>query len=144
MPVINFRINKVNAEKNELDSRDIDNVDVSSNFSILSIGRKKDKDIGEYLRVNFKFFVSYTPNLGEIKMDGFLWYSDKNIDKIATEKNGKMEIKPEVVEEISTAILRDSLLEALDMSRKLRLPIPVKLPKVTVKSKKELVFPKAT
>ncbi len=142
MPVINFRISKINAEKNEMESRDIENVDVSSNFSITNMGKKKDKDVGEYLRVNFNFSVSYAPNLGEIKMDGFLWYSDKNIDKIAVEKDGKIEVKPEVVEELSTAILRDSLIEAIDVSRKLRLPVPVKLPKVTVKSKKELVFPK--
>jgi hypothetical protein len=37
-------------------------------------------------------------------------------------------------------ILRDCLLEAIDITRKLRLPLPISLPKVDVKSK-EVNFP---
>ena len=58
-----------------------------------------------------------------------------------TEKEGKITLDPEAGQEISTAILRDSLLEALDITRKLRLPAPLSLPKVNVKGK-EVTFPK--
>jgi len=141
MSIVNFRIKKMSAERSELDATELGNVDVNSNFLIVSMTKKKDPTVGDYLQVNFKFNVYYTPNLGRIDMEGLLWYSDKDLDKAVTEASGKIEIQPEPLKEISTTILRDSLLEAIDVARKLRLPIPINLPKVNVP--KEAKFPKA-
>lgn len=142
MAVVNFRVKKISGEKSETEKKEINNVNVSSNFFILSVGKKKDDMIGDYLQVNFSFNVRYTPDIGKIDMEGYLWYTSENLDGIITEKAGKMELKPEPLKEISNAILRDSLLEATDITRKLKLPVPLNLPKVNVKPK-EFKFPKA-
>ena len=139
MTVTNFRITKIRAEKNESAAKDAENVSVSSNFMIMSMAKKKSKETGEYLQVNFHFNIGYKPALGAIDMEGYLWFTDKKLDEVATEKGGKMHVEQEAMKEISTMILRDSLLEAIDMSKKLKLPIPVSLPKVNVKSK-EVAF----
>lgn len=140
MSIVNFRVKKLSGERIEMEAKD--NVDVSSNFLILSMKKEKDKRIGDYLLVNFRFNVRYKPELGNIDLDGYLWYTDPNLKKMVTEKKGKVELQSDALKEISTAILRDSILEAVDIARKLRLPVPVNLPKITVKPK-EVRFPKA-
>ncbi len=143
MPIANYRIKKVIGERKDLDTKEMTNVDVSSNFTILSVDKKTDSDIGDYLHVNFHFAVTYKPDLGKVEMDGLLWYTDKNLDKIAWEKNGRMEIQADALKDISSTILRDTLLEAVDITRKLKLPVPLAMPKVTVKPN-EVSFPKAS
>jgi hypothetical protein len=143
MTVMNFRITKIQAEKNEKAPKELENVSVSSNFLILSMSKKKDKEYGEYLHVNFHFNIGYKPALGAIDMDGYIWFTDKKLNEVAVEKNGKMQVENEAMKEISTMILRDCLLEAIDLTRKLRLPLPITLPKVNVKSN-EVNFPLAS
>lgn len=141
MPIVNYRIKKVTGERSDLDAKDIKNVDVSSNFTILSVDKRKDEDIGDYLLVNFHFSVTYKPDLGKVDMDGYLWYTDKNIDKTAVEKDNRIEVQAEALKEISSTILKDTLLEALDITRKLRLPVPLNMPRVNVKPS-EVSFPR--
>jgi hypothetical protein len=140
MPVTNFRITKIHAEKNEYAAKDVDNVNVSSNFLILTMSKKKDREYGDYLQVKFRFNIGYKPALGGVDMDGYLWFTDKKLDQVAVEKEGKMHVENEAMKEISTMILRDCLLEAVDITRKLKLPLPINLPKVDVKPK-EVNFP---
>jgi hypothetical protein len=140
MPVTNFRITKIQAEKNEKAPKEVDNVSVSSNFLILSMSKKKDKEYGEYLEVNFHFNIGYKPALGSVNLDGYLWFTDKKLSEVAVEKNNKMQVENEAMKEISTMILRDCLLEAVDVTRKLKLPLPISLPKVNVKAT-EVSFP---
>ncbi len=142
MSIVNFRVKKLSGERTEMEARDIPNIDVSSNFLILSMKKERDKRIGDYLLVNFRFNVRYKPELGNIDLDGYLWYTDPNLKEIVKEEGDKVELQSDALREISNAILRDSLLEAVDIARKLRLPVPVNLPKVTVKPK-EVRFPKA-
>lgn len=140
MAIANFRIKKISGEKKEIDGKDLTKVDVSSNFVIVSAARKKDKDLGNYLYVTFRFDVAYKPDLGKVSLEGSLWYLSKDLDRLAVEKEGKLTVKSEAAQEISTTILRDSLLEAIDVTRKLRLPTPLSLPKVDTKGK-DVSFP---
>jgi len=142
MPIVNYRIKKVTGTRSDLDAKEVTNVDVSSNFTIMSVDKKKDAEIGDYLLVNFRFAVTYKPDLGKVEIDGFLWYTDKNIDKTATEKDERIEIQADALKDISSTILRDTLLEAVDITRKLKLPVPLAMPKVNVKPN-EVSFPKA-
>jgi len=139
MAVMNFRVRKIKAERTDKEAK---NVNAVSNFTITSIKKESDKRIGDYLLVNFKFDVTYNPDFGSINLEGSIWYQDPKLEKMFTEKGGKIDLKSEAVQEVSTAILRDSLLEAVDISQKLRLPVPIQLPKVNVKDK-DISFPMA-
>ena len=143
MPVMNFRVKKLSGERKEMEKKELSNVDVSSNFLITSMRKEKDDRVGDYLLVNFRFNVEYKPDLGRVDLEGYLWYTNPDLGKVVAEKKDKLEVQSDALREISNTILRDSILEAVDVSRKLGLPVPVNLPKVTVKPK-EISFPKET
>jgi len=140
MAIVNFRLNKIAGDRNDKNAK---NVEVISNFKIKSMSKEKNKKAGDYLEVNFEFDISYKPSLGKIEMKGVLWYQDSNLDKSVKDKGKKLELDSNAVKEISTAIIRESLLESLDVSKKLRLPAPIRLPKVNVEPK-QVEFLKAS
>ncbi len=140
MTIVNFRLGKISGIRNDNNAK---NVEVISNFKIASMTREKDKRVGDYLRVNFEFDISYKPSLGRIEMEGSLWYQDSDLDRTVNDKGDKLELDSRAVKEISTAIIRESLLESLDISKKLRLPAPIRLPRVNVEPK-EVEFRKAS
>lgn len=143
MSVMNYRIKKLSGERKEMEKKELSNVDVSSNFLITSMRKERDKRVGDYLLVNFSFNVQYKPDLGRIDLEGYLWYTDPDLGNVVAEKDGKLDVQSDALKEISNAILKDSILEAVDITRKLGLPVPINLPKVTVKPS-EVSFPKAT
>ncbi len=132
MPITNFRIRKIEAERN---SKKVGGgkVDVKSNFTISSIKKNKDPRLGEFLEVRFNFNVEYTPDLGKIDLEGELWYYTKDLGKVAKVVGDKVELDKETTNEVSTSILQESMVEAIEIAKKVRLPIPIKLPKVTLK-----------
>ncbi len=137
MPVVNFQITKVEADRKNM-KEDVAKVDVKSNFIISSIKKGKDARIGDYLDIVFKFDVDYTPDIGSIIVEGMVWYHSKDLKKdILEEKKGKISLKAEASNEISTAVLQGSLVEAILLAKKVRLPVPIKLPSVNMKEKME-------
>ncbi|HEX54535.1 MAG: hypothetical protein DRO95_04090 [Candidatus Altiarchaeales archaeon] len=138
MPVINYRLDRMSGERTNVVA---ESVDINSNFTIKSVKLDKDPAIGEFLRVFFEFSVEYKPNLGNMKFEGNVWYYSKNLREDIEEKKESIKLKPEVVKKISIAIIRDSLLEGVEFSRKLRLPVPIRMPKFDIKTK-EVEFPK--
>jgi len=140
MAIVNFRLEKISGERKEMEAK---NVEVTSNFKIKSMKKEKNDRVGDYLKVNFEFEISYKPDLGKIEMGGVLWYQDSKLDETVKDKGEKLELTSEAVKEISTAIIRESLIESLDVSKKLRLPAPIRLPKVNVEPK-QVEFLKAS
>ncbi len=139
MTVLNFRLNKFSGGRVDKDAKGIE---VKANSTIVSVKREKDKRIGEYLHVNFRYDVEYTPGIGEVHLEGSLWFQHPKLDTIYSEVKGKVELKQDAVKEISNSVIRDSIIEALWFARKLGLPAPFQLPTVTVKGEK-YTFPKA-
>jgi hypothetical protein len=132
MTILNFRLTKVSGEKRDKASQ---KVTVKANSAIESVKKGKSDGIGEYLHVNFKYEVSYEPDVGEIVLNGHLWYTNPKLKDYIEDLKDKIQLKQEAVQEISTAIIRESLLESLDIAKRLNLPLPINLPKVEIKSK---------
>lgn len=140
MAIVNFKINKISGERKKDRWQ---KVSAKANSTIASMKLEKDKNIGEYLLVNFKYEVTYEPDIGDIVLDGTLWYLHPDLKSMVKEEKESLELKNEAIREISTAVIRDSLLESLDISRKLQLPPPLQLPTVNVKPD-QLKFKKAS
>jgi len=66
-----------------------------------------------------------------------LWYLNKDLKKVVRKEKDKVTVDKEVMEEVSTSIIREALLDSIEISRKLQLPPPMNLPRVEVKSKGE-------
>ncbi|OYT42500.1 MAG: hypothetical protein B6U86_00125 [Candidatus Altiarchaeales archaeon ex4484_43] len=133
MAIINYRINRIEGRRTDEEAK---NVDVKSSFVILSVKRDNNPTIGDFLRVNFSFEVEYEPDLGSMKIEGNLWYHEPDLDKLMTEKKGKIKLEPRVIKEVTSSIVRDSLLEMVELSRKLRLPVPIRLPRLNIEPTK--------
>jgi hypothetical protein len=140
MTIVNVKISKINGARGDKKAK---NVTANANSTITSISREKDKSIGEYLLVNFKYDIKYEPDIGSLSLEGSLWYLHPNLKDMVSEAKDKITLRKEAIEEISTAIVRDSLLESIEIARRLQLPPPIQLPKVEVKPD-ELKFKKAS
>lgn len=136
---MNVKINKILAERVD---KDVKHMEVKANSTIMSIKKGNDQRIGDYLHVNFKYDVDYTPGIGSIHIEGSLWYQHPTLDSIYSEIKDKVELKKESVSEITSSLIHESIVEALMLSRKLQLPPPLQLPTVTVKGE-QYKFPKA-
>lgn len=131
MGVVNFKISKIEGERKE---KKVSNVTANANSMITSMKLEKDKSIGDYLLVSFKYTVKYQPEIGYINLEGSLWFLDKDLLKLVEDKGkDQVEVKRGVMEEVSTAIIREGLLDSVELSRKLKLPPPMHLPKVELK-----------
>ena len=139
MPTINYRINRIEGIRT---SESANAVDVKSNFAIQSVKQQKNPAFGTVLEVAFKFDVGYEPNVGIMKLEGILVYGEKDIDKKISEIGDKIKLESELVKALTTAIVRESLLEVIDLSKKLRLPVPIRLPSIEMAPTK-LEFKKA-
>jgi hypothetical protein len=133
MPTINYRVDRIEGART---GDEANSVEIKSNFAILSVKQEKNPSIGDMLNIAFRFEVDYEPNLGKMKIEGSLWYTDKDLSKLVSEKDGKVKMEPELVKAVTTSIVRESLLEVIDLSKKLRLPVPIKLPSVEMKPTK--------
>ncbi|HIE33612.1 MAG TPA: hypothetical protein EYP86_00535 [Candidatus Altiarchaeales archaeon] len=138
MPIINYRLDKISGERTNVVA---ESVDINSNFTIKEVKMDKDPALGDFLRVFFEFSVEYKPDLGNMKFEGNIWYYSDNLRKDIEEKKDTIKLKADVVKEVSIAIIRDSLLEGVEFSRKLRLPVPIKMPRFDIKTK-DAEFPK--
>lgn len=132
MTILNFKLTKVTGERKDKTSK---HTTVKANSAIESIKKEKNDNVGEYLHVNFKYEVKYEPDVGEIVLEGNLWYTNPKLKDLMEDSKDKIQLKNEAVQEISTSIIRESLLESLDIAKKLRLPLPINLPRVEIKSK---------
>jgi len=139
MTVMNVKLNKLSGERRD---RKVKTIQVKANSTILSVKRASDKRIGDYLHVNFKYIVDYAPDIGSVQLEGQLWYQHPKLDSVYSEEGDKVELKNEAIKEISNSVIQESIVEALEMSRKLQLPAPLQLPTVSVKPEK-MKFAKA-
>ncbi len=140
MTVLNYRINKLSCERQD---KTVKTVEVNANSTIASIKKGKEKRVGDYLLVNFRYDVEYSPEIGHIKIEGSLWYTHDKLASVYKEEKDRIELGNEAIQEISTAIIQESIIEALNLSKRLGLPAPLQLPSVNVK-KDKIKFPKAS
>lgn len=140
MPTVNYRIDRIEGSRTGDEAK---SVDVKSNFAILSVKMDNNPNIGDFLNVSFRFEVGYEPNLGNMKVEGTLLYSEKDLDKMVTIKKDTIKLGSEVVKDVTNSIVRESLLEIIELSKKLRLPVPIRLPRIEMEPRK-LEFKKAS
>ena len=109
-----------------------------------SMELKEDPRVGSFIEVRFSYQLTYTEDVGMLELEGLLWYLDKDLKKNVTETAKKIKLTPAAVREISTAIMQDSMLESIELARKLNLPVPIQLPVVKGEPKQvEFLKPKA-
>ncbi len=132
MAIVNFKIRELTGEKKPGKNKSID---VKANSGITGLTRGSQDKIGDYIEAHYTYDVEYEPGVGSLSLKGTLWYVGKDLEEEITEEDATIELPVEAIQEISTAIIQNCLLESLDIARKLQLPPPMNMPKVVVKPK---------
>jgi len=135
--IIGFSITKMEAEKKK---PPIGRIDISSTPKILDVKYLEKKPCCSdkpAIEVFFEFSTDYQPEIGHIKFNGYLLYTNENVKETFEEwKRGKR--LPEDVEiEIKNFLLFRCLRIGLDVSEALQLPPPFLFPQIKEKPKFE-------
>ncbi|ODS35526.1 MAG: hypothetical protein A7316_03600 [Candidatus Altiarchaeales archaeon WOR_SM1_86-2] len=136
--IANFRINKIVGERT---AGDVGKVNLTPNFRIVSLKKATNETIGDHIIANFEFEGAYKPEVGNIKLEGNLIYYSPNIDELVHEEKKEIELEPEAVEDIMNFVFQNTMVEAIGVAKKLRLPVPLSLPRFS--AKKSSKYPKA-
>jgi hypothetical protein len=136
MVQVNVFIYDISAERLWEIEKPIPSVKVSTNLNVVGIN-KKPKGM---LEVPFVFTINYTPSVAQISVKGRarIKGAKDELKKIHTAYTEKKPPPPIVVQSISNIVF----LECVIISRTLRIPPPIPLPKIpSVEQKKKMPEP---
>ncbi|MFQ5837756.1 MAG: hypothetical protein ACE5HJ_03130 [Thermoplasmata archaeon] len=128
MPVRSLELTSIDAKRFTKSGERVRNVRVDHNSTVTQIHSMDEGLAG----IEFRFTANYT-GIGVIKIEGGLRYEgDAKALSEMWSQTGKM--PDNVASEIHTAIMNSCIQEAVIIARDLRLPPPIPLPVVNVKS----------
>ncbi|MEE9236732.1 MAG: hypothetical protein V3U52_02955 [Thermoplasmata archaeon] len=128
MPVKSLELFSIDAKRFARSGEPMRNVRVDHNSTVTQVILKDD----ELASVEFRFTANYT-GIGIIKIEGSLQYEGNAVSLSEMwSKAGKM--PNEVASEIHTAIMNSCIQESVIIAKDLRLPPPIPLPVVNIKS----------
>lgn len=79
--------------------------------------------------IDFQYIASYGP-IGMIKLEGSLYYEDKDSRKITNEWRNTRKMPDQTASQIHTAVMHACVPEAVSIAKDLGLPPPIPLPQV--------------
>jgi hypothetical protein len=87
------------------------------------------------LALNFEFSTTYSPDVGDIKINGELLYAGENNSQILKQWTAKKMLPEEVNIEVLNHLFRSCLLKVANIADDLQLPPPLAMPRVAPKQK---------
>ncbi len=133
MPIWRVLYNKIEAEKSNKVTK---SVEVNTNTKIKEVRREKAGK-AEMLAVDFALNTTYKPKVGSINIEGTVYYTARDLDKVTKTKGKRIMLEPEAMKEVHTAILREPVIIAINNAKNLGLPLPISFPKVKVERAKK-------
>ncbi|MFO7991008.1 MAG: hypothetical protein R6U61_01785 [Thermoplasmata archaeon] len=136
MPVVDFELKSLDAERFGDKKKSMKNVRVDHNSSVIGV-KKLKKDIFD---VTFRFTANYS-GLGRIEIEGKLKFKGGpgDLDQKWSDDN---QMPNQVANEIHSTVISNCIPEAVFLARDIQLPPPIPLPKVNIPGKKEKKKPK--
>lgn len=125
--IAGFRLNKIFGERK---TSEVITTEMTQKVDINSVKKSKNDVIGEHLLINFKFEYIFSPDTGEITLEGDLMYRDPDLENLFKENEGKIELQPKVLMEVTNFIFENAMIEVINTAKKLYLPVPLNLPKI--------------
>ncbi len=128
MPVRSLELSSIDAKRYAKSGERLRNVRVDHNSTVTQVTRLDDRVAG----IEFRFTANYA-GVGVIKIEGSLQFEgDAGPLSRMWSEEGKM--PNEVASEIHTAIVSSCLQESVVIAKDIRLPPPIPLPVVNIKS----------
>ena len=126
----NFELYAVDAKRYTKTGEKVGQVRIDLNNTITSIAPVDSSNS----RIEFRFSVRYGA-IGHITIEGRLVYSSSDAEDLWKMWAEKSQMPDKAAEEIHTAIMGNCLPSAFQISREIRLPPPVPIPKVNIAKK---------
>ena len=115
---------------------------ISNNINVKNIS-KKDITIGDEVKQGLAFEFTFVSNYGntgtKIELDITVFYSGnkKELDDLEKLWKDKKAVSEKVVLPVNNRALEVGMLQAIALAHQLRLPMPVRLPKFVLETKKK-------
>ncbi len=123
--MIDINLKKIMAEKNNPLKGGIK---ISNNVNIAGMEKTDNPEI---IKILFKAKTVYE-NIGSIEMEGELIWLSKNAKEILEFWEKENKLKKEEAESILNSIINYTTIEALLIAKEMKLPSPIKIPRVKV------------
>ena len=128
--IVSFVFDKMSAEKT---GKITDKVNINHNFNISNVEKSEVNIQGkkQVLKVSFDFAVNYEPNIGNIKMNGYLNYLDKEeeLTKLTSQWKKDKKLPVGITSLVLNTVLTRANIKALMLSQEVNLPPQIQLPK---------------
>lgn len=130
LPIVGYHISSISAERKDSTA---EKIDISSVPKINSV-EQKDMTYPikqPALAISFEFETVYTPDVGEIRIEGELLYSSKNLKAISDFWGKQSKLPQDIDAEVRNFLFRKCLALGINLSENLQLPPPVVFPIVS-------------
>jgi len=136
MAIIGYRINTIHVERKE--GRRNAKININSTVSLKNVVEDKIQQPSKtsMLKISFEFASVYEPSLGEVRIEGEVYYTGKNIKNELKKWRKDKKFSSDVDAEIRNFLLRKGLVLATTLSDIVQLPPPVPMPVIRPKTKK--------
>jgi len=140
MPIVGFNFSNISAKKNKAIEGQ---VQIKSNVNITDVKEEKlptGKTQADGLRIDFKLNIDYEPKIGNLLLEGFIYYLDdpKLIKELVKEYKKNKMLPKDVTAQIINSVLTRASVKALTMAQEVNLPPHIPLPAI----KQDKVNPK--
>ncbi len=130
MPIVGFNFTHIHSEKKKVITGKLQ---IKSKVNIVDIKEEKlptGKTKADGLRFDFDFNLDYTPDIGNIRLKGFIYYMDdpKLLKDIITNWEKKKTMPKEVTEQIINTILYRASIKAIALAEDINLPPHIRMP----------------
>lgn len=134
--VLNFEIYSIEAKKIGFAEK----IEIKQGVSIIAIdlSNSVNNDQFSVLRVGFSYTCEYV-NIGNIALRGNVLILEEKAkaEEIANRWKEKKEIEKDLLELVLNLAYRNCTLEAIELARKVNLPLPIQLPRIQVQEKEQ-------
>lgn len=132
MPIVNFELKSIDAERFTERGAAIKNIRVDHNSSVTRM-TQVDKD---NCIIGFRFTANYK-GMGRIEIEGQLVYQGDNVSNLASYWSKENQMPSNIANEVHSTVISNCIPEAVFIARDLQLPPPIPLPKVNIPDPKD-------
>ncbi|KAF5029898.1 hypothetical protein DSECCO2_643790 [anaerobic digester metagenome] len=132
MQIRSFETSSIEAKRFSKSGEKVMNVKIENNSAITQVSKLE----GELYQIDYRFTANYT-GMGYIKIEGHLNVSDLG-DKAMEEWRRQNNLPLDDANAVHNAIVTNCMVTALLISREIKLPAPIPIPRINMQKKPEV------
>lgn len=138
MPIMGINITKLSIEKGNPPVPQVE-VDLTPKVTGIRLGEMRTPT-GKLngIEVLFEYGVTYKPDVAKASIEGVIFYLPRNrddVDRILDEWENEKKLDPNMFAEVVNAVTMEAMPLLMLLSKELRLPYPIPVPRVNVTAK---------